>query len=321
MLFHPVAAFPRMVHSGYVCLVAAGLFLSPLLLLAGPGTGRPAKKALFAAAFSFIALAGLLAFYRHAGTSFMPSLVGNYLSLWGLGLLSLRDAMLLLPNPLPMLPRGIVVVATLIGLVGGTLLICRISAVLRRLFNRLAIPMPWGYEAQAGVFLLLIIAIYMGPTIIGPLFDRYLIPIIPFLAGFLTLFVSPDAFRFRSIRYAIIAAIILGFSIFSVCGTRDYLAWNRTRWEALDNLMSKEQVKPESIDGGFEFNAFYLFNLGYKHTPDKSPWWVIDDRYLITFNPLPGYSILHDYHYTHWMPPYNGNIFVLQRDSAGPPPR
>ena len=321
MLVHPVAALPLLLHSVYVCGVAAGLFLSPLLLLAGPGPGRPTKKGLAVAAIIFITLTGLLAFYRHTGTSWMPSRVGNYLSVWGLGLLSLRDAMLLLANPLPMLPRGIFVVATLIGLLGGTLLICRISYFLRRFFNRLAIPMNWDYEAQAGVFLLLIIAIYLGPTLISPLFDRYLIPILPFLAGFLTLLLPPAGLRLKSIRFAMIGATILGISIFSVCGTRDYLAWNRARWEALDHLMSQEQAKPESIDGGFEFNGFYLFSLHYKLTPEKSPWWVVDDRYLITFNPLPGYHILHDYPYTHWLPPYRGNIYVLQRDPAGPSPR
>jgi len=120
-------------------------------------------------------------------------------------------------------------------------------------------------------------------------------------------------------RYGLIMSILLAFSLFSVFGTRDYLAWNRTRWEALDDLMSKEQAKPQSIDGGVEFNGFYLFNDGFKMRPGKSPWWVVDDRYLITFNPLPGYRILHDYHYTHWMPPYQGNIYVLQRDSDGSP--
>jgi len=318
-LRHPVVAFPKMFHIGYVGLVSIGLFLSPLLLLTGPGIGRSTKKGLAVAAVVFLALAVLLAFYQHAGTAFMLAPLGNYLSLSGLGILSLTDALFVLLNPLPTLPRGVCWAAMLIGMVGGSLLICRTSCILRRLFSRPAIPMKWDYEAQAGAFLLLITVIYLGPTIFGKLFDRYLIPIIPFLAGFLVLFLPPDALRFKSMRYGLIMSILLAFSLFSVFGTRDYLAWNRTRWEALDDLMSKEQAKPQSIDGGVEFNGFYLFNDGFKMRPGKSPWWVVDDRYLITFNPLPGYRILHDYHYTHWMPPYQGNIYVLQRDSDGSP--
>jgi len=28
---------------------------------------------------------------------------------------------------------------------------------------------------------------------------------------------------------------------------------------------------------------------------------------------------LHDYHYTHWMPPYTGDIYVMKRDSDSSP--
>ncbi|HWY32772.1 MAG TPA: glycosyltransferase family 39 protein, partial [Candidatus Acidoferrum sp.] len=319
ILFHPAEGFPSLVHRVYACLVPTGLFLSPLLLLAGPAFGRSTGKVWAGAGIILLSLAGLLAFYRHAGMSFMVPLAGNNLSVWGLGPLTLRDAFYLSGNPLPLLPRAIYVVATVMGLVGGTLLIYRTCSFLRHVFSRPAFPMNWDYEAQAGVFLLLISVIYMGQTILGALFDRYLVPIIPFLTGFLVLFRSQDELRFKSIRYAMILATILGFSIFSVCGTRDYLAWNRARWEALDNLMSEEQVKPQNIDGGFEFNGFYLYNPGYQNTPGKSRWWVVDDTYLITFKPILGYSILHDYHYTHWMPPYTGNIYVLQRDAAAHP--
>jgi hypothetical protein len=320
-LLHPAAAFPQMFHSAYVCLVATGLFLSPLLFLTGPGIGRASKTLLVVAAAVCAALAGLLVFYRHAGTPFMVTPVGNWLSVWGLGLLSLADALFFVPNPLPRLPREILLAATLIGLIGGSLLLCRTSALLRRLCSRLTFPMQWDYEAQAGVFLLFIALIYLGPTLFGQMFDRYLIPLIPFLAGFLLLFLSPQALPLKSIRCGLMVLIILSFSLFSICGTRDYLAWNRSRWEALDNLMSREQVKPQSIDGGFEFNGFYLFSDGYQMRPGKSPWWVYDDQYLITFNPLPGYHILHNYPYTHWLPPYQGNIYVLLRDPAGPRPQ
>ncbi|HWY29975.1 MAG TPA: glycosyltransferase family 39 protein [Candidatus Acidoferrum sp.] len=318
-LLHPAAAFPSLVHLTYVCLVSAGIFLSPILFLVGPSTGRATVKAWAGAGVVFVLLAGWLTFYWHAGQAFMLPLATNNFSLWGLGPLTLHDAIYLPANPLPMLPRGFWTVATIIGLAGAALLICRIFSVLGQVCIGLAFPMRWGYEEQAGVFLLLVSIIYMGPIMLSPFFDRYLIPIIPFLAGFLMLFRSQDDLRFKAFRFLIIAVMMLGLSVFSICGTRDYLAWSRARWEALDNLMANEHVKPESIDGGFEFNGFYLYSPVRASPPGKSFWWVIDDSYMITFNPVPGYSVLHDYHYTHWMPPYTGDIYVMKRDSDSSP--
>jgi hypothetical protein len=39
-----------------------------------------------------------------------------------------------------------------------------------------------------------------------------------------------------------------------------------------------KDVKPKDIDGGFEFNGWYLFD-----TFTKTNWWVVNDTYLIAF--------------------------------------
>jgi hypothetical protein len=316
-LLHPASTFPSLVHLSYVCLVSTGVLLSPLLFFAGPALGRATAKTWYGAGGIFVALAGLLAYYRHTGKLFMMPLATNNLSLWGLGPLTLHDAIYLPANPLPMLPHGFWVVVTVIGLVGATCLIYRTCSVGRYVFSELVFPLKWSHETQGGVFLLVVVAIYMGPIMLSPFFDRYLIPMIPFLAGFLAAFKSQEDGLPRVSRYALIVALLFGLAVFSVCGTRDYLAWTRARWQALDELMAKDQVKPESIDGGFEFNGYYLYSPVYRSVPGKSFWWVADDEYMVTFNPVPGYSIVRDYQYTHWMPPYTGEIYVLKRDSTG----
>jgi len=43
---------------------------------------------------------------------------------------------------------------------------------------------------------------------------------------------------------------------------------------------------------------------------------VQDDEYILSFGQLAGYKIHREYQYTHWMPPYQGKILVLQRNDA-----
>ncbi len=316
-LLHPAATFPSLIHLGYVCLVSTGVLLSPLIFFTGPAPGRTTVKTWCGAGGIFVALVALLAYYRHAGKLFMMPLATNNLSLWGLGPLTLHDAIYLPANPLPMLPHAFWLVVTGIGLAGAIWLVYRICSVGRQVFAELVFPMNWSYETRGGVFLLLVAAIYMAPIMLSPFFDRYLIPMLPFLAGFLVAFNRQEYSLPRVIRSSLAGALLIGLAVFSVCGTRDYLTWSRARWQALDDLMAKDQVKPESIDGGFEFNGYYLYSPVYRSVPGKSFWWVTDDAFMVTFNPIPGYSIVRDYQFTHWMPPYTGKIYVLKRDSTG----
>ena len=108
--------------------------------------------------------------------------------------------------------------------------------------------------------------------------------------------------------------------LFSVCSTRDYLAWNRARWTAATDLMAHDHVAPSEMDGGFEFNGFYLFNPDYKSEGKPSWWWVQKDTYLLSFGPVPGYDIFKEYPYTHWLPPYTGKVLASKKSSTATPP-
>jgi len=107
-----------------------------------------------------------------------------------------------------------------------------------------------------------------------------------------------------------LAAILLiaGSGVFAVAGTKDYLEWNRTRWRALQAVLAQKDVKPEDIDGGFEFNGWNRFdNI---RTPRA---WAINATYVIAFGEIEGYKAVASYRYQHWMPPREGRIVVLKR--------
>lgn len=108
--------------------------------------------------------------------------------------------------------------------------------------------------------------------------------------------------------------IICGFT---VGATHDYLSWNRIRWQALEDLMQQEQISPNQIDGGFEFNGWYLYSPDYpdyKKRKAKVPWWWVEkDDYVIAFSPLQGYDIVKQYPLKNWLPFKFERILVLEK--------
>jgi len=129
--------------------------------------------------------------------------------------------------------------------------------------------------------------------------------------------------RVDASRATWVLAALLGW--YAVAGTHDYLAWNRARATGLAELAAAG-VAPEAIDGGMEFNAWHLaLKLGVwpsdadvrggKAPTVKSWWWVVDDRYVVSFRPLPGYEVRRSLPYTRWLVPGSGRVVVLERGS------
>jgi hypothetical protein len=302
------------------CLLYLGLFLSPTLMLVFSNFRvfqSRKKMVLFGA--SIMVLAGLTVLHGLTGKGFlMPlsgNITGNIMVKAGIGPLTLRDVLgcEFLPDWLPVLPGCFWLAVTCISLLGAGLFITQLGSIAASLAPRLR-PAKLDEGEAAGVFLLLIAAIYLLPFI-GGMFDRYLLPVIPLFAAGITSLSPPAPAAKSRLWLPGVALLLAGFFLFSICGTRDYLAWNRTRWQALDDLMKKRTAKPSEIDGGFEFDGYYFFlaHPRYQAPPGKDAWWIEGDTYQITFHRIPGCIVLGEYHYTHWMPPYIGSIFVLKK--------
>jgi Dolichyl-phosphate-mannose-protein mannosyltransferase len=145
-------------------------------------------------------------------------------------------------------------------------------------------------------------------------YDRHLIVLLPWL---MLLFVAvyPVSTGCRQGRAAPVAGVIalVSMAVFSIGATHDYLAVNRVRWVALADTMRRYHVGPESIDGGFEFNGWYLYHDNYVSRPDKSWYWVIGDDYVVQQSLRPGYRKLAEYPVNWWLPWSSGQVIVQRR--------
>jgi hypothetical protein len=248
---------------------------------------------------------------------------GNMLGLYGLGPFSLRDFMVLnLDGHLVAVPELFWIVITAIGFVGAALLIAKLSLhaadIVPRLLRRtLRID---GAEA-VGAFLILCGLTYMLPFAMWGLYDRYFILLIPCLAGgMLSLSgkVSGLPREIGKVPLVVASMLLVCWALVSISGTRDYLTWNRVRWEALRDLMATAHVDATQIDGGPEFNGLYLYDPSYNSDPpganSRSPWWVDRDTYQIGFDVVPRYTVIKEYTYKHWFPPHRQKIVVMRRD-------
>jgi hypothetical protein len=333
-LSHPAYLATHLLGNGFFALNYLGLFLLPVLLLSFkdilPSCERPATTAHIAVGVVTVAL-GAAVYIRYGGTILMPMpRSANILVKTGIGPLTLRDTFLLHLEHMPSLPSALWIIVTVIGTIGAVSLIAKLSVHARNLMPRYLHRRRIDDTEATGTFLVLCGIIYLLPVLIIPFtlcYDRYVIPSIPFLAagivGVSAQFAGTSSGHAKSLRLAAFA-LLAAFGLFAISGTRDYLAWNRVRWEALQNLMLNDHVDPEDIDGGFEFNCLYFFEPRYLPDekvvkefltrPGRSPWWVHRDTYQIGFGGVPGYTIFKEYTYQHWLPPHVQKVVVLRKE-------
>lgn len=303
-----------------ISLIYLGLFIFPfiILLLAlklKRFSVRKNKLSLFVGSAIFMTLAGKLIIEHKR----MP-LSGNILSTLGIGPLTLRDTFFRLSNfTTPMIVRIVWLVLTLIGVFSAVVLIMYFIVTIWQSFldykdSRLD-------KFWLKIFVISAMSIYFLPLGIGKdFFDRYLIWLIPLSMMFLLLSTqtSTKDLSNKKIPSAIISValtMILFSGIFTIAATHDYLSWNRVRWQALNNLMQEYKVPPNHIDGGFEFNGWYLHDSNYETSDQKSWWWVDRDDYIISFGLLNGYKEIKQYSFHKWLPFGKNNILVLRKNN------
>jgi Dolichyl-phosphate-mannose-protein mannosyltransferase len=339
-LTHARTLFTIPLSSMYSIVVNLGLFLLPIILCTMRGLFRFHGRdwiALTGAAITTMALGA--AVRTHFGMSnLVPLPESNILVKSGIGLLWLRGA-----DQVPSLPEAFWVLVTAMAFMGAILLIGEFSLYVPATLRRLLCRNPIGDTETVGMFLLLCGVIFVLPFLAIAPSDRYLVPCLPFFAaGMIGLFGKFPEATSRSERVPHIAAfaLLVPFSLFTVTGTRDYLAWHRVSERASRDLMQSGHVSAEDIDGGNEFNASYPANPSrddiLKSVDEvargdsmyvfrgelrkqleavvRSSWRPSSVKYLISFGPVQGYTVTKEYVYYNWMPPHVQKIMVLRKD-------
>lgn len=302
-----------------------GLFLSPIALASAfkPAAGganalRWRRVGQWSAIALLLAAVGLML----AGKRLMP-VWANGMGQHGLGPLLLHDVITLKLRSVEPLPAWWALILSLITLAGIYTLFSRIvPQILKDAEQALTTRSKATPGSAVNLAMLMAAAAYMAPLLVMPdFFDRYIVVLIPLLLP-LVLNRSPEqAANQPSPANGPTLALLAGVGaaafllLLSVGGTHDHMAWNRARWQAINDLTTRpvHPISPAELDGGFEFNALHFYDPAYKPKPGKSWWWVQEDRYLLAFAPLQGSTVVSRYPYHRWLPGADGMVWVLQR--------
>jgi len=319
---HPLMLPLNFAHYGWVMLMYLGLFLLPIFAVVKFNRPTEAEKSR-SAIWVWLAWLGLLTLtvgHYFLKTALMPVHL-NILDAWGLGPLTLCDTQMLKFPDVPLLPTAFWVVVTGLSLLGAGLLVALVVKEVTRLAseyrsrNLSAPAVDRQMKNTLAIFFLAGTLIYLGPLLINGFFDRYLLTAVVLLGAFVAVTLPVIERPPLSLRHLAGILLMVGFAGYAIAGTRDYLEWNRIRWEALADLQ-RENISPKQIDGGFEFNGWYFYDPKSHGPRHKSDWWVQDDEYILSFGQIAGYEIHREYQYAHWLPPYQGKILVLKRKDA-----
>jgi hypothetical protein len=138
--------------------------------------------------------------------------------------------------------------------------------------------------------------------------DRYALDSAWSLVVFLPLVIPWES---RWARRAVIAALIV-IAVFSTFSVAEYHAWNRARWKAFEDLRASG-VSFRDIDGGAEVWSLYELSKGDQRMRRINQFGVAPRRFILAFEPLPGYRAVKEYPFNGWAGLHRGVIYVLER--------
>ncbi|HEX7273855.1 MAG TPA: hypothetical protein VF420_17050 [Casimicrobiaceae bacterium] len=275
------------------------------IILLGRGGGSAAQR--FIVLIVALALiAGML-----AGLWVPPYRSGQVIAATGIGPYTLFDVLGRFHRDVPTpAPEGFWRACAIVAAVGAGAFVAAVAGAVRQSWRERGADAP-------RVFLLVTVLLYLLPFAITDFIDRYLLFVLPFMLLLLRdAFGTPQRRVYRSV-VAIGGVLMVVFGLLSTAASHDYFAWNRARWDAIAEA-ARRGATPENLDGGFEYNAFYRAGKAAQITSsDKSWWWVNDDRYCVTFDPRPGYSVLRSWEVRAWLPTTPRRILLLERIGNG----
>ena len=151
---------------------------------------------------------------------------------------------------------------------------------------------------------------YLVPFFLTDYIDRYLLFVLPFAMALVARGLTVQ----RGLVPRAIAATWIAFALaLGVAVTHDYFAWNRARWDAI-HAAEGLGATPATLDGGFEYNGYYRFEVKPRLSlPGKSWWWVADDRYAVAFSVPPGYVERERFPVNRWFPRTPPAVLLVER--------
>jgi hypothetical protein len=303
--------------TGLIVLSAyLGLFLFPLLLF----VGRRRWEELCRSRLPILATLLFAVFACYKLSSRRMPMLQNVFYDFGLGPATLPGAPVLRLPSLPAAGKLFWFVVTYLGIAGAVALV---HATLIAIGKTLNLLHPLTGKRQLLVITLASGLIYVVPVsilcLMGKAFDRYVLLLVPLGIAVIFVLVSDAGWgKVDSRTMPLAVASLVLYGVFSIAGTHDYLSWNRTRWQALNNLMTEQRLSVQDIDGGYEFNGWYLHEQkDRENAGPEAYWWTTGADFRVSLGPVPGYSELRRYQFRRWLPPAEGNILVLRRTTRG----
>jgi Dolichyl-phosphate-mannose-protein mannosyltransferase len=308
-------------HAG-MALLYLGLFAAPVTVLLLPRLWASRKVPQVFLAAAGVAVCFILIFTDNLIhlRPLMPG-AGNILVAQGIGPLTLNGALGSDTASLPSLGSLFWFAVTIVSVASVALLLATAAAGIFRAWRSYCV-LTLPIKVAARIFFLLCLLGYLFPILVVGGWDRYFVPAVPFLllaapssvAPSLPIACLPQSSESSTTSYRIVSIVLILFmTIYSICGTHDYLNWNRARWRALSDVTVSGKAKPEEIDGGFEFNGWYLYAPDFKASKGKNFWWVQRDDYVVAFGELPGYRIAKEFDYSNWLPPTHRKVLLLRK--------
>jgi hypothetical protein len=306
-------------------LLPLWIFLIPSLFRIAGSFTRRVQIGIFSA-WSLIACCGLWWFQsQYIWSQYLPSktyharmpFLINVLYDSGLGPITL-DPAYFGPSPTPIYPRAWILVTGIVAVLAVFLgSFATFGLIRRRSFNLYRERAPlfvFAVTAFAGIASFEIVFSHLQE---GGLFDRHILGIalpLLFWAGFL--FSDREEVDQSPGRSAVpvVAGIALACVIaFSVSATRDYMEWNRIRWDMGRSLLANK-VNPLAIVGGFEFNAWNNYDtfVARGNVEKVRHWWFDKREYMISMAPQEGYDILQKKSYYSWVHRRPVEIYLIR---------
>jgi 4-amino-4-deoxy-L-arabinose transferase-like glycosyltransferase len=290
--FNPLKVLSHFPRRALPMLFYTGLFSLPILILINWREVKINKKK-----FGII----LIIFALLNGLRLMPT-AKNIISDYGMGPITIKDVYFLNINKPQEISSVFWFFVTIISLIGASLIAYLIPKIFKRTTKLEST------KKKIVIFLLLILFGYFTFFLIFPFWDRYFLIFLPILWPIVYLIFLNKKIQTKKILISI--SLIILFLFYSVITTKDYFKFNSVRWDMLNDLVHNKKINTNEIDGGYEFNGLYNYSI----TLDPSNWWVINDKYTISFGPIDGYHIYKKIEYAHILPKYIQTLYLLEKD-------